>query len=79
MAFVRVNSLSLLSDVFVFFVIFVGWPEVIDFGGLGGPGGSGEPFEWKGAKPPTFWEGRPTPPGRPDPKIEDFRPAQEPR
>ena len=42
-------------------------PEVVDFGALGGPGRPGNPPKRWGAKPPTFLEGFPAAPGRPDP------------
>ena len=43
-----------------------GRPEIVDFGGLGGPGRPGNlPKRW-GASPPTFLEGFPAARGRPD-------------
>ena len=41
--------------------------EIFDFGGLGGPGGFGDPPERRGASPPTFLKGFLGPRGRPDP------------
>jgi len=51
---------------------FVHRPEIVDFGGLAGPGRPGNlPKRW-GAKSPTFLEGRP--PGAPQGlKIDDLR------
>ena len=43
-----------------------GRPEIVDLGGLGGPGRPGNlPKKW-GASPPTFLEGIPSARGRPD-------------
>jgi hypothetical protein len=42
------------STTFIYFGGFLGRPEIIDFWGLGGPGGSGDPPKRWGAKPPTF-------------------------
>jgi len=52
----------------VFNTCFFDRPEIVDFGGLGGPGRPGNlPKGW-GAKPPTFLEGFQAARGRPDPK-----------
>ena len=45
---------------------------MVDFWGLAGPGGPGDPFKRWGAKRPTFWKGLPDPRGS---KIDHF-PAQ---
>ncbi len=53
------------------FNLFKG-PEIGDFGGLGGPGGLGDPPETWGALPHTFLKGFPGPRGRPDPQNDQF-------
>ena len=51
---------------------FVKDPEIGHFGGLGGPGGSGNPPKRCRASPRTFWKGVPGPQGRPDPQNGRF-------
>ncbi len=41
---------------------------MVDFWGLAGPRGPGDPFKRWGSAPPTFWKGLPGTRGRPDPK-----------
>ncbi len=48
--------------------IFLRDSEIIDFGGLEGPGGPRNPSKRWGAKPPAFWSGLRGPKGPPDPK-----------
>ena len=47
---------------------FVKDQEICQFGGLGGPGGLGNPSKRCGASPRTFSKGFPGPRGRPDPQ-----------
>ena len=47
-------------------------PEIVDFGGLGGPGRPGNLPERWGASPPTFLEGFRAAGGRPDPQNQRF-------
>ncbi len=51
---------------------FLQGSEVGHFGGLGGPGGLGNPPERWGLRPPTFLKGFPGPRGRPDPQNDRF-------
>jgi len=51
-------------------------PEIVGFGGLGGPGRPINPPKRSGAKPPTFLEGFPASRGRPDPQHRRFPVAQ---
>ena len=41
----------------VFNTWFLGRPEIVDFWGLGGPGGPKNHSKRWGASPPTFWNG----------------------
>ena len=52
----------------VFNAWFLGRPEIVDFGGLGGPGSPKNHSRRWGAKPPTFWNGLWGRWGRPNPK-----------
>jgi len=53
-------------------------PEIVDYGGLGGPGRPGNlPKRW-GAKPPTFLEGLPAARAAQTSKIDDFLSAKIP-
>ncbi len=47
------------------------------FGGLGGPGGSGDPSKRWRASPPTICKGLPGPRGRPDPRNVRFSTLKE--
>jgi hypothetical protein len=49
-----------------------GRPEIVDFWGLGDPGGPKNHSERWGAKPPIFWHGFGGRRGRPDPKNRRF-------
>jgi hypothetical protein len=50
-----------------FYTCFLGRPEIVDVGGLGGPGGPKQHSERWGASPPIFWIGVLGPPGPPRP------------
>ncbi len=56
----------------VFNTWFLGRPEIVDFWGLGGPGGPNNHSRRWGASPPTFWNGFGGRRGRPNPTNQRF-------
>ena len=62
----REMATNLLATSEFFNAWFWGRPGIVDFWGLGGPGGRKTPSEWRGASRPTLWKGFPGRRDRPD-------------
>ncbi len=62
--------------IWFFYTLFLGRPEVVDFGGLGGPGGPNNHAKIWRLCPSYFCMVSRAPGAAQTPKIDDFRPAQ---